>query len=108
MTNKRNQPFFQTHVGVPQLFIRNTRECLSPRLSVPKFCVPIVPDMILNEVPQRRRDPCRRMNAVRDVTDRNFLDRPAGKKSLPEGTRNFTVFATHAVSRATHANSERR
>src|SRR5215212_4555191 len=65
-------------------------------------------DMMLDEVTQRRRHPCRRMNAVSDVTDRNLFERLARKEFLPKCLRNVAMLAAHAISRATHADRERR
>src|SRR6185369_7990039 len=108
MTNKRDEPFFKTHMSVPQLFVRNARDHLSPNFPIGNLRVPIVPDMTLDEITQRRRHPCRRMNAIRDVRDRNFIELHARKDLLPERARNFSMLATDAVGRATHANRERR
>src|SRR6185369_13746380 len=108
MTNKSYEPFFQSHVSIPQLFIRNARDHLSPNFPISNLRVPIMPDMTLNQITQRRRHPRRRVNTVRDVSDRNLFELHARKDLLPKRARHFAMLATDAVGRATHANRERR
>src|SRR6185503_4318993 len=100
MTYEPNEPFLETHVSVPKIFVRNTRDRFRPDLLVSNFRIPVVADMLLNQITQRRRNPGRSMNTVRDVSDRDLFERFTGKKFLPECPRNFAVLAAHAVSRA--------
>ena len=48
--NKRDEPFLETHMSVPQFFIRNTRDRLGPNVLIANSRVPIVAGVILNEM----------------------------------------------------------
>src|ERR1051326_858132 len=103
---KCNKPLFQLHVRLPQLLVRNSRSCLSPRVWIAKRRFPNLAHKVFQQVTKQRRDPRRSMNSVGDVTDRNLFELLVRPELLPQRARNFTVFTTHTIRRATHSNRE--
>src|SRR5690349_6166209 len=108
MTHESDQTLLQHRVRDPQLFIRDARHRFTPRTLIAQLLLPVLTDVFLKQMTQQRRDPRRRVRAVRDVTDRHIFDGIARKQFLPKRARNFTVLPAHTVRRTTHANRERR
>src|SRR5437868_6155765 len=91
----------------PQLGTRNVFDAVRPCARVARSLDPIFPYLLLVDSPQQRRDPRSRMNAVRHGSDRHFIRLLVGPHLLPKGARDFPMFATDAVSRSAHAQSQR-
>src|SRR6185503_7834492 len=107
MTDESDESLLQAQMCIPYFLIGNARNSFSPTILVTKLCLPIAAYMLFKQVTQERRDPRRRVNSVSDVGDRNIFELLIGPKLLPQGTRYFSVFATHTVGRAAHANCQR-
>src|SRR6202008_793345 len=97
----------QTQMCVPEFRVRNARHCFGPNVRIAKLYLPILAYIVFKQITQQRRNPCRRMNSVGDVTDRNIFDLPVGEELLPQRARDFAMFATDTVGGSTHANSQR-
>src|SRR5438105_9001691 len=91
----------------PQLGTRNVFDAVRPCARVTRPLDPIFADALLVHASQQRRDPRSRMNAVRHRSDRHFIRLLVGPHLLPKGARDFAMFATDAVSRSAHAQSQR-
>src|SRR6185436_8441530 len=106
MTDESDKSLLQTQMRIPYFLIGNARYSFGPTVLITKLCLPILAHMLFKQVTQERRDPCRRVNSVGDVTDRNIFQLLIGPKFLPQRARHFSVFATHAVGRAAQANCQ--
>src|SRR5688500_2202145 len=108
MSYEGDEALLQKYMHTPQLFVGNSRSALFPSYFVTRLRRPLFTDISFIQRPDEWSNPRWSVHTICDMRDRNFVNGFFGPKLLPESTRYRAMFTAHAVSRSTHANSQRR
>src|SRR5437764_12355088 len=108
LTHERDKALALKPPHLPEFFVRDFFDGARPGFPVVKNLSPMRADAPLEEVAQKRRDPSRRVYAVRHGSYRHLVNVALRPHLIPKLARHLSVLAAHAVRRAAHAKRERR